>query len=249
LTLSSEKLPAHIAVIMDGNGRWAQSRGLPRSEGHKAGAEAARTVVTACRRLGIPYLTLYAFSKENWSRPEEEVRLLFDLMLKFIRKELDSLVEHSIRLQVLGDFDGLPFAVRQALRHAMARTRDGSKLTLNVALNYSGRDEIARAVQALVRSRIPAERITPEMIADQLDTRGQPDPDLLIRTSGELRISNFLIFQLAYTEFYFTDTLWPDFDEQEFNRALEAFANRNRRFGAAQEQLVAWPQAPTNNAS
>ena len=239
----------HIAVIMDGNGRWAQKRGLPRSEGHKAGAEAARTVVTACRKLGIPHLTLYAFSKENWSRPQEEVRLLFDLLLRFIRKELDSMVKESIKINVLGDFEGLPFSVRQALRHTMAKTKDGTALTLNVALNYSGRDEIVRAVQALIQAGTPAADVTPETLAERLDTHGQPDPDLLIRTSGELRISNFLIFQLAYTEFYFTDTLWPDFGEEEFNRALEAYANRNRRFGATQEQPTSWRQAPTNSAS
>lgn len=234
---------------MDGNGRWAQRQGLPRSEGHKAGSEAARRVVTACIELGVPYLTLYAFSKENWSRPKEETSFLFDLLGSFVNRELDTLVKEGVRLQVIGDFDGLPFATRQILRHAINRTSKGATLHLNMALNYSGRDELLRTCKKLLAERRDPATLRLEDIEQSLDTAGQPDPDLLIRTSGEFRISNFLLYQLAYSEFYFTDAFWPDFDKEELLKALESYSRRHRRFGATQEQIAECPQARTSNES
>lgn len=232
----AEKLPAHIAIIMDGNGRWAEARGLPRTAGHRAGADAVRTVVRECRRLGIPYLTLYAFSSENWKRPKTEISALFSLLLDFLGSELNSMQEQGIRLHVLGDLDGLPLAQRTALRHAMSLTSACSDMTLNLALNYGGRAELIRATRALVNQGLAPEAISEEALAQKLDTAGQPDPDLLIRTSGEQRLSNFLLFQCAYSELYFTSVLWPDFGAQELAAALNDYAGRSRRFGKTREQ-------------
>lgn len=230
------RLPAHIAIIMDGNGRWAQARGLPRTDGHRAGADAVRTVVRECRRLGIPHLTLYAFSSENWNRPKTEISALFGLLLEFLGAEVPRMEEQGIRLRVLGDLDGLPLAQRGALRHAMARTAACADMTLNLALNYGGRAELVRAARALAAEGLPPEAITEEALAARLDTAGQPDPDLLIRTSGELRLSNFLLYQCAYSELHFTPVLWPDFGAAELAAALEDYAGRSRRFGKTREQ-------------
>lgn len=229
-------LPAHIAIIMDGNGRWAQARGLPRTAGHRAGADAVRTVVRECRRLGIPHLTLYAFSSENWNRPQAEISALFGLLLDFLGTEMPHMEEQGIRLRVLGDVDGLPLAQRTALRHAMGRTAACTDMTLNLALNYGGRAELVRAVRSFVAEGLPPEAITEEALAARLDTAGQPDPDLLIRTSGELRLSNFLLYQCAYSELFFTPVLWPDFGATELAAALKDYAGRSRRFGKTREQ-------------
>ncbi|MCL2123846.1 MAG: isoprenyl transferase [Desulfovibrionaceae bacterium] len=233
-----QKLPRHIAVIMDGNGRWAQQRGLPRNAGHKAGVEAARGIVTECRRLGIEYLTLYAFSQENWRRPLDEVSALFALLVDFLGQEVPNMERESIRLRMLGEIDALPLAARAAVRRALKRTAHCAAMTVNLALNYSGRGEILHAVRSLVRDGMKAEQISEEDFRQRLYTAGQPDPDLLIRTSGELRISNYLLFQCAYSELYFTEELWPDFSPESLYRALAGYAARQRRFGKTQEQLA-----------
>ena len=230
-------LPRHIAVIMDGNGRWAQQRGFSRSEGHKAGVAAARGLVTECRKLGIECLTLYTFSQDNWQRPPEEVNTLFSLLVEFLGREVSNMQRESIRLQVLGELGALPLAARAAVRHALERTARCSAMTVNLALNYSGREEILRAARSLVRDGIRPEQINEEEFSRRLYTAGLPDPDLLIRTSGELRISNYLLFQCAYSELYFTEELWPDFNQQSLHRALASYAARQRRFGKIQEQI------------
>lgn len=229
---SASKVPLrHLAIIMDGNGRWAQKKGLPRSAGHQAGVEAVKTIVTTCRKLGLEYLTLYAFSRENWSRPKQEINFLFDLLIRFLRQELNSLLEHSIRLNILGNWQELPFAVRQAIRHACSKSSQGREMVLNIALNYSGREEILQACRTLLQQGVDPETLSEDIFRGALFTADQPDPDLIIRTSGELRLSNYLVFQAAYSEFYFTQTLWPDFDEKELHRAFAEFRNRQRRFG------------------
>ena len=239
------RLPEHLAIIMDGNGRWAQERGLARSEGHRAGVRAAREIVTECRKLGIRHLTLYTFSQENWGRPKEEIRLLFQLLVTFLREELPEMERRSIRLEVFGELDALPLAARKALRHAMKRTLQGTAMTVNLALNYSGREEILRAARRLLaemQAEAPHAETLPELTEARFRTHlysaGQPDPDLLIRTSGEMRLSNYLTFQSAYSELYFTDVLWPDFSPAELHKALASFATRQRRFGLTQEQIA-----------
>jgi undecaprenyl diphosphate synthase len=230
-------VPTHIAIIMDGNGRWATRQGLSRSEGHRAGTRAAKAIVTRCRELGVRHLTLYTFSRENWSRPKDEVALLFDLLVDYMKGELQNLLDQDIRLKVLGEMDGLPFIARQALSHVMNKTAGCTSMVLNLALNYSGREEILRAARALSAKGITGESLTEEAFEAELYTAGQPDPDLIIRTSGELRLSNYLLFQAAYAEFYFTDTYWPDFDATELERAIEDYQNRQRRFGKTGQQL------------
>lgn len=230
-------LPAHVAVIMDGNGRWAQQRGLSRGEGHKAGVRAAKAIVTECRTIGIRHLTLYTFSQENWARPKEEVALLFQLLVRFLGEELPSMERNGIRLRIFGEMDELPLAARTALKHAMNRTRDCAGMTVNLALNYSGRGEILRAARAALASGVRPEALTEEEFRAGLYSFDQPDPDLIIRTSGEYRLSNYLLFQSAYSELYFTDTLWPDFTPEELHKALRDYAGRNRRFGLTQEQI------------
>ena len=224
---------------MDGNGRWAQARGLARVEGHEAGAEAVRTVVTECRRLGIPHLTLYAFSSENWNRPKAEVSALFGLLLEFLGKEVPRMESEDIRLMVLGDVDGLPLPQRTALRHGMSRTAHCRSMTLNLALNYGGRAEIVRAARRMAEAGLAPDDYTEERFAEFLYTAGQPDPDLLVRTSGEQRLSNYLLYQCAYSEFYFTPVAWPDFGVEALHEALRAFTGRSRRFGKTQEQIDA----------
>jgi undecaprenyl diphosphate synthase len=224
-----------VAVIMDGNGRWAQKRLLSRIKGHEKGSEAVRVVVRACRELGIPYLTLYAFSTENWQRPKKEVDALMGLLKRFLERECEEMVKNGIRLHVIGHLQRIPPDVRDAIAQVASATGPGAGLQLNLALSYGGRDDITRAVRSLAdqvhAGRITPESITEETITQHLDTRGLPDPDILIRTGGDMRISNFLLWQLAYTEFFVTATLWPDFDKTEFLRILEAYAQRERRFG------------------
>ena len=235
--LTEQNLPRHLAIIMDGNGRWAQARGLSRSDGHKAGAENVHRFVAECRRLGIAHLTLYAFSSENWNRPKAEIGALFALLLEFLRREVPLMMEQNIRLQVLGDVEGLPLAQRTALKHAMGKTAGNTAMTLNLALNYGSRAEIVRAVRDIVAQGIAPENIDEACIANHLYTAGQPDPDLVVRTSGEQRLSNYLLYQCAYSEFHFTDVHWPDFDETCLHDALASYAGRSRRFGKTQEQL------------
>lgn len=230
-------LPRHLAIIMDGNGRWAKEKGLQRVDGHKAGAQAVRTIVTYCRELGIRYLTLYAFSSENWNRPASEISALFMLLLDFLRKETPLMVENGIALNVIGDVSGLPVPQRLALNHSMSKTGAGDQMTLNLALNYGARSEIVYAVKNIIKSGIPPESITEQIISEHLYTKDQPDPDLIIRTSGEMRLSNYLLYQAAYSELYFTPVFWPDFDRNELNKALVDFANRDRRFGLTDEQI------------
>ena len=237
LPIPASARPAHIAVIMDGNGRWAQERGLSRSEGHKAGVRAAKAIVTECRTIGIRHLTLYTFSQENWGRPKDEVSLLFQLLVSFLGDELPSMERNGISLRVFGDLDGLPLAARTALRHAISRTSRCSDMIVNLALNYSGREEILRAARTLIRRGVRPEDVTEAAFRECLYSAGQPDPDLLIRTSGELRTSNYLPFQSAYSELYFTTTYWPDFTPAELHKALRDYAGRSRRFGLTQEQI------------
>jgi undecaprenyl diphosphate synthase len=235
-SLDPDRLPAHIAVIMDGNGRWARRRGLPRVAGHRAGVEPVRVTVETCARLGVQALTLYAFSIENWKRPETEVEALWHLLRLYIQKEMPVLVEHGIRLTAIGRLDKLPPQVRRDLSVAMKRTAHGTGLRLNVAINYGGRAEIVDAVNQLIeRARrdgaLDRLRLDERKIASALYTAGLPDPDLLIRTSGEMRVSNFLLWQIAYAELYVTDTLWPDFRLPDLLRAILEYQRRNRRFG------------------
>jgi undecaprenyl diphosphate synthase len=229
------KIPTHVAIIMDGNGRWAISRGLPRLAGHKAGTENLRRVIEACIEFGIPYLTLYAFSTENWGRPVEEVQGLLRILEDVIDRELQELHDQGVQLRHIGRLDRLTPTLRDKVLQAVERTRDNRRLTLNVAFNYGGRDEIVCAVQRMIREGIAAEQVSDELISQYLFTAGVPDPDLIIRTSGELRGSNFLIWQGAYSEWYFTPTYWPDFDKEELRKALVEFGGRDRRYGGVPE--------------
>lgn len=223
---------------MDGNGRWATARGLSRSQGHTAGAEQAIRMVNACADRGVRHLTLYTFSSENWARPKEEVGHLFELLAKLLTRELPTFLRRDVRLKVLGDWEALPFAARQVLKMVMAKTAGNTSLTLNLALNYSGRGEILRACKRLVAAGVAEEAITEERFAQELYTAGQPDPDLIVRTSGELRLSNYLLFQAAYSEFYFTDVHWPEFDDTQLDAAIASYQTRQRRFGLTGEQAA-----------
>jgi undecaprenyl diphosphate synthase len=234
-------LPRHVAIIMDGNGRWAKLRGLPRVEGHRMGVRAVRAVVECARELRIPCLTLYAFSLENWGRPEPEVQTLMSLLQEFLVGELPLLLRHRIRLLVIGETSSLPFAVRQVLERTVTATAGNTEMTLVLGISYAGRNEIVRAARRLAAEaadgKIAPGEITEELFSSRLDTAGIPDPDLVIRTSGELRLSNFLLWQSAYAEFAFTDVLWPDFGKAEFLQALEEYSRRHRRFGLTGEQI------------
>lgn len=227
-------LPQHLAIIMDGNGRWAQQQGLSRSEGHRAGMHAVRLIIEECARLGIPYLTLYAFSRENWSRPAEEISFLFKLLVDFARNEIPVLSRENIRLQVLGELADLPFAARTALQHGLKSTAHCTGMHLNLAINYSGRDELVRAIRAMLAEGLSPDAVDESSLAAHLYTAGQPDPDLVIRTSGEIRLSNYLLYQCAYSELYFTQTLWPNFTTEDLHEALQSYAQRSRRFGRHQ---------------
>ena len=227
--------PAHVAVIMDGNGRWARERDLPRWEGHRRGMEAVRETVKGALAAGVGHLTLYAFSRENWRRPEEEVEALMDLLREFVDREKDELVEQGVRVQVFGELDDLPASALQAVEEIQRATREGDRLQLNLAISYAGRAEIVHAARQLARKAmlgtLRAEEIDEERFAGELYTAGWPDPDLLIRTSGEERISNFLLWQIAYAELRIDDVLWPDFGRADLYRAIRDFQDRDRRFG------------------
>ena len=224
------KIPTHIAIIMDGNGRWATARGLPRMEGHRAGTENLRPMIKACVEFGVKYLTLYAFSTENWGRPREEVNGLLAILESVIDRELKELNAEGVRIVHVGRLEAMPKKVREKVRHSMEVTRNNERLILNIAWNYGGRDEIVYALQNIIREGIPADEVTEDVVTQHLFTRC-PDPDLIIRTSGEIRVSNFLLWQSAYSEWYFTPTLWPDFDKEELKKAIEEFSQRKRRFG------------------
>ncbi len=236
-----EKLPRHIAVIMDGNGRWAKKNMLKRVMGHKKGADAVRTVVETCRKLGVQYLTLFAFSVENWQRPEEEVRALTILLEEYLMTQLHEMKDNGIRLISIGDTDKLPKKVRDALSRAIEETSENRGMVLNLALSYGGRDEIVSAVKRVLKDSksrgIDENTITKDFFSQYLFTANIPDPDLLIRTGGEYRLSNFLLWQLSYTELYFSDVLWPDFSKDDLLEAIVDYQGRERRFGLISDQL------------
>ncbi|MGD9135144.1 MAG: isoprenyl transferase [Desulfobacterales bacterium] len=235
MELDKTKLPAHVAIIMDGNGRWAKKRLLNRVNGHEKGSETVRTIVRTCRQIGISYLTLYAFSTENWLRPKAEVEALMALLSNFLRSERQEMVENKIRLRVIGQLNRLPSKVRKELDRTLTATKELTGMNLILALSYGGRAEIIRMVQEVAEKTkqgiIDPESIDEELISGHLYTHDIPDPDLLIRTSGEMRISNFLLWQIAYTELFVTPTLWPDFNKAEFLQILKDFSARVRRFG------------------
>lgn len=235
------QLPAHIAIIMDGNGRWAEQRHMPRILGHRKGVETVQKVVDECLDLGIKYLTLYAFSSENWGRPREEVEALMGLLGSFLKKELSQLHSRGIRLVAVGEIERLPKSIVKILKDIIEETAENERMVLNLALSYGSRNELVRTMQKLGRRVIDGslniESLSEQDIESALDTSGLPDPDLLVRTSGEMRISNFLLWQIAYTELYFTDALWPDFDREELMNALKEYSRRQRRFGLTGEQL------------
>lgn len=223
--------PRHVAIIMDGNGRWARQRLLPRTYGHKKGVETLRTIVKAAAEKGIDVLTVFAFSTENWKRPEKEVRALMHLFVETLEKEVPELMDNNVKLRFIGDRAPLSREVVEKMTQSEARTKDNEGLTLVVALNYSGRDDILRAVKAFKERKDSSPQLDEELFASFLDTRGLPDPDLIIRTGGEYRISNFLLWQGAYSEFYSTAAYWPDFSRKEFEKALKEYTRRDRRFG------------------
>jgi len=238
---NTEKLPRHIAIIMDGNGRWAQQRSLPRVAGHKQGVESIREVVKACRETGIPVLTLYAFSKDNWNRPKWEVKALMQLISRYLKSEIGELIKNGIALRIIGDLDELPEKLHSQLLSAIDQTKDNKDMILNVALSYSGRAEIIRAVRNMAESirekALSVDDISEKTFESFLYTHDLPDPDLLIRTSGEYRLSDFLIYQMAYTEIYVTPTLWPDFRKKHLLTAIQEFNKRERRFGLTGDQI------------
>jgi undecaprenyl diphosphate synthase len=232
---ASVPIPRHIAIIMDGNGRWAEQRGLPRSVGHRMGVEAVRRTVRACIELGVQYLTIYSFSSENWSRPASEIDDLMGLMKRFIRRDLAELHQNGVCVRVIGEREGVDGELLQLIDEAVSLTSDNRALNLAIAFNYGSRAEIAKAARRLAErvssGTLAPEQITPELLTEALDTYGMPDPDLLIRTSGELRLSNFLLWQSAYTEFVFLDAYWPDFGRELLERAIDEFRKRDRKFG------------------
>jgi undecaprenyl diphosphate synthase len=229
-------IPQHIAIIMDGNGRWAKTRGLPRIEGHRAGAESVREAVDACREVGVPYLTLYAFSSENWTRPQTEIDALMNLLEKFLRSKSGELMKQNVRLAAIGQLDRLPAPTRKVLDEVIAETSHNTALTLVLALSYGSREEITNAARKLAQDvldgRLTPQDITKETFAAQLDTAAMPDPDLLIRTSGEMRVSNFLLWQISYAEMIIVDKCWPDFRQGDLFAAVAEFQKRHRRFGS-----------------
>lgn len=226
-----ERVPIHIGIIMDGNGRWAQARGLPRLAGHRAGTENLRRVLRATVEFGIRILTIYAFSTENWRRPEDEVHGLLDLMERMIDRELPELHQEGVQIRHVGRLENVPQRLVQKIQQALELTKDNQRLILNVAFNYGGRAEIVDAIRRIIEDGIPVQEVDEALVSHYLYTAGLPDPDLIIRTSGELRVSNFLLWQGAYAEYYVTQTYWPDFDKNELYKALVAFNQRERRFG------------------
>ena len=241
-TYKDEK-PRHIAVIMDGNGRWAKDQGMPRVAGHRKGVEVVKKMVPICGRHGIPYLTLFAFSSENWQRPSTEVKLLIELLTSTLENEIRRLNEHKVRLRIIGDLSRFPTRLQTRVQNAEDLTRNNKALNLTIAINYGGRWDILQACQSIAelveQKEIAAESVTSALIESHLCTCDLPEPDLFIRTGGDHRISNFLLWQLAYTELYFTDTYWPDFDDKEFEKALDSFSRRQRRYGKTGEQIKA----------
>ena len=239
----TQSILKHLAIIMDGNGRWAKSRGLPRGAGHKAGIDSVHRVMTACERYKIQYLTIFAFSSENWRRPKSEVRMLMDLFISTLKKELNELIEKGVRLRFIGDIDAFEPNLRNWIQQAEIRTRDNTGLYLNIAVNYGGRWDIVQAAKKLSmdiqRGAVTVEKIDEQYFAGYLSLNELPEPDLLIRTGGESRISNFLNWQLSYAELYFTPCLWPDFDEEELGKAVVWYESRQRRFGKTPEQIDA----------
>lgn len=235
------QIPVHIAIIMDGNGRWAKKRGLPRAAGHTRGVESVRDIVKACSQLGVKYLTLYTFSTENWRRPKEEVSMLMRLLLKSLRNETDELNQNDIKITMIGNLDSLPLEVQKQLNEAFEKTKNNKKMVLNLALSYSGRLEVLMAVKEIINSvragKISQDEINEAVISNHLMTKSMPDPDLVIRTSGEFRVSNFLLWQIAYSEFYISDVLWPDFRRNHLYEAIKSFQKRERRFGKVSEQI------------
>jgi undecaprenyl diphosphate synthase len=229
------KLPNHVAVIMDGNGRWAKQRGLPRIEGHRRGANALKEMLRYCKDLGVKTLTAYAFSTENWGRPTGEVNFLMSLFERLLQKELKEMEAEEVCINFIGDLTPLPFSLQQEMRRSMERTKNNQGVFFNVAINYGSRHEMIHACKAIAekvqQGELSADSINDQTISQHLYTAASPDPDLLIRTSGEMRLSNFMLWQLAYTEIYVTDTLWPDFNHEQFDRAIVAFQQRDRRFG------------------
>ena len=239
IPLDMERIPQHIAIIMDGNGRWATERGKERSYGHQAGVESVRRITSECTRLGVKYLTLYTFSTENWNRPADEVAALMGLVLTALEDEL--FMKNDVRFQVIGDIDRLPTVVQDKLQETIDHTANNKAMTMTIALSYSSRWEITRAVKNIstlvAEGKLKTEDITEELISRNMTTNFMPDPDLLIRTGGELRISNYLLWQIAYSELYFCDTYWPDFAEEDLHKAIASYQNRQRRFGKTEEQV------------
>ncbi len=234
-----DRLPQHVAVIMDGNGRWAAQRHLPRVEGHRAGIESVRDVVESSARIGIKVLTLYAFSVENWKRPASEISTLMSLLKRYLRLELNTLLRNNIRFRVIGRADALSPEIRSELTAAAAKTATNTGMQFNIALNYGGRAEIVEAARRLIASGVPADDVDETRFSEFLYTAGQPDPDLLIRTSGEMRVSNFLLWQIAYAEIWVTETLWPDFRKRHLLEAILAYQKRDRRYGGINQPVVA----------
>jgi undecaprenyl diphosphate synthase len=237
--LPPDRIPKHVAIIMDGNGRWAKARGLPRTEGHRQGKENLRRILEACVEFGVEILTIYAFSTENWERPPAEVNILMSILELVLDQEVRKLHKNGVQVRHIGKMDEhVSPQLQRKIREACEYTKDNTRLILNVAFNYGGRDEIIQAVQRIIRDGIPADQVDDRLISSYLYTSGLPDPDLIIRTSGELRVSNFLIWQGAYSEYYATPTFWPDFDKEELRKALIAYSQRNRRFGKTDEQIA-----------
>jgi len=242
-SIQFERLPAHIAIIMDGNGRWAKQRHLPRMSGHRAGTENLRTIIKTCVEFGVKYLTVYAFSTENWKRPEDEVSGLMDILADALEKELDELHKQGVCLRHVGRLERLDPAIRGKIKTAIKLTQKNDRLILNIAWNYGGRDEIVAAVQRILEEGIQADEISEDVFVKHLFTYPSPDPDLVIRTSGEQRTSNFLLWQSAYSEWYFTPILWPDFGREELKQAIIAFGERSRRFGGRKQEDTEQPYA------
>jgi undecaprenyl diphosphate synthase len=236
--LPLESVPRHVAIIMDGNGRWALSRGLPRIAGHRAGTENLRRVIRASVDFGVKYLTIYAFSTENWGRPPEEVQGLLHILEDVIDRELEELNKEGVQLRHIGRLERLSPILQKKVLQAIELTKNNDRLILNVAFNYGGRDEIVQAIQHMMQDGVEPGQVTDELVSQYLYTAGVPDPDLIIRTSGELRVSNFLIWQGAYAELYSTPAYWPDFDKDEYRRALVTFAQRDRRYGGVSEVVA-----------
>lgn len=234
-SIDKDRLPKHVAIIMDGNGRWAKNRFLPRTAGHREGVERVKEIVEVSGNLGIQFLTLFAFSTENWTRPKEEINVLMKLLVEYLRKELNTLHDNNVKINILGNLEKLPQLPREEVYYAINKTRNNNKMVLNIALNYGGRSEIIKAIQSLIKdvqdAHVAIEDIDENIFSNYLFTSNQPDPDLLIRPSGEKRISNFLLYQIAYTEFVFTDVYWPEFTKEEFYKSIIEFQSRKRRFG------------------